>query len=146
METLDGLTTIRAFGWSEHNKELHAKLLDKSQQSTYLSGILQTWLKIMLNLCVALVACVFVAVGSQLPASTGLVGVALVTFMSAGDMLANLVQSYAFLQTATVALNRLKFFAESVSPEDNPVKAVTPPELWPAQGVVQLSDVSAGYK
>ncbi|OAR02077.1 hypothetical protein LLEC1_06376, partial [Akanthomyces lecanii] len=145
-ETLDGLVTIRAFGWSENSISLNDELLDKSQQSSYLSAMLQTWLKTMLNLCIAVVAAVFVGIASQLPTSTGLVGVALVTFMSAGDMLGNVIQSYTALQTSAVALNRLKFLQYGVFREDEPEKNTSLPEYWPAGGEVHLDAVSAAYK
>ncbi|KAJ3490459.1 hypothetical protein NLG97_g5781 [Lecanicillium saksenae] len=145
-ETLDGLATIRAFGWSESNIDLNAELLDKSQQSSFLSAMLQTWLKMVLNLCIALVAAVFVGIASQLPTSTGLVGVALVTFMFAGEMLGNVIQSYTALQTSAVALNRLRFLQEEVLREDEPEKNVSLPEIWPVEGVVQLDEVKAAYR
>lgn len=145
-ETLDGLVTIRAFGWAESNIDLNAELLDKSQQSSFLSAMLQTWLKLMLNLCIALVASVFVAIASQLPTSTGLVGVALVTFMSAGEMLGNVIQSYADLQLSAVALNRLKFLQDGVQREESREKIVSASEVWPTAGMVQLDEVSAAYR
>ncbi|TQV95595.1 hypothetical protein V2A60_000779 [Cordyceps javanica] len=145
-ETLDGLVTIRAFGWSENSIRLNDELLDKSQQSSFLSAMLQTWLKTMLNLCIAVVAAVFVAIASQLPTSTGLVGVALVTFMSAGEMLGNVIQSYTSLQTSAVALNRLKFLQAGVPREDDPEQNVSPCENWPREGAVRLDSVSVAYK
>lgn len=108
--------------------------------------MLQTWLRTMLNLCIAVVASVFVGIASQLPTSTGLVGVALVTFMSAGDMLGNVIQSYTALQMSAVALNRLKFLQDGVPREDEPEKDVSPPECWPAAGEVRLETVSVAYK
>ncbi|PQK08797.1 hypothetical protein BB8028_0001g08700 [Beauveria bassiana] len=145
-ETLDGLVTIRAFGWSESSIRLNDQLLDKSQQSSYLSAMLQTWLKMMLNLCIAMVASVFVGIASRLPASTRLVGVALVTFMSAAEMLGGVIQSYTALQTSAVALNRLKFLQDGVPPEHKPGQKMSTPESWPAEGAVQLDCVSAAYK
>ncbi|KAJ6780632.1 hypothetical protein PWT90_01728 [Aphanocladium album] len=145
-ETLDGLATIRAFGCSDSNIGLNAELLDKSQQSSYLSAMLQTWLKMMLNLCIALVASVFVGIASQLPTSTGLVGVALVTFMFAGEMLGNMIQSYTSLQTSAVALNRLRFLQEELLQEDEPEKNISLPEIWPLEGVIRLDEVKAAYR
>lgn len=145
-ETLDGLVTIRAFGWSANEISVGAKLLDKSQQSAYLSAMLQAWLKVNLSLCIALIAAVFVGVASQFPASTGLVGVALVTFMSAGEMLSNVIQNYTMLQTSAVGLSRLKFLQDSVKPEEKPSENVSVPELWPRDGAVSLENVVAAYK
>ncbi|OAA71497.1 ABC transporter, transmembrane domain, type 1 [Cordyceps fumosorosea ARSEF 2679] len=144
-ETLDGLVTIRAFGWSESSIRLNDELLDKSQQSSFISAMLQTWLKTMLNLCIGVIASIFVGIASRLPTSTGLVGVALVTFMSAGEMLGNVIQSYTALQTSAVALNRLKFLQDGVPREDEPEKNVSA-ENWPSEGTIQLDAVSAAYK
>ncbi|KAM3504353.1 hypothetical protein MY11210_008385 [Beauveria gryllotalpidicola] len=144
-KTLEGLVTIRAFGWSESSIRLNDQLVDKSQQSSYLSEMLQTWLRMMLNLCIAMIASVFVGIASRLPASTGLVGVALVTFMSAAELLGGVIQSYTALQTSAVALNRLKFLQDGVPPEYESEQIVSTPESWPLEGAVQLDCVSAAY-
>lgn len=102
----------------------------------------------MISLCVAVVAAVFVALASQYPTSAGFVGVALVNLMSLGEMLGNLVRNFAELQTAAVALSRLRLLQESVVSEDEQDTAEkdTPTRSWPEQGHIQIENVSAAYE
>lgn len=56
IESLSGLVTIRAFGWSDYFKELNLKLLDVSQKPYYLLFCIQRWLALLLDLMVAVMA------------------------------------------------------------------------------------------
>ncbi len=106
------------------------------------------WLSMMISLCVAVVSAVLVALASQYPTSTGFVGVALVSLMSFGQSLGNLVRGFAELQTAAVALSRLRLLQESVVGEDeqDATEKDTPSKSWPEQGVIKINGVSAAYE
>jgi ATP-binding cassette subfamily C (CFTR/MRP) protein 1 len=56
IESLSGLVTIRAFGWTDKFKELNLKLLDVSQKPYYLLFCIQRWLGLLLDLLVAALA------------------------------------------------------------------------------------------
>lgn len=146
METIDGLVTIRAFGWTSENIALNAALLDESQRSSYLLPILQQWLNLVLNLCVAGIATLFVVLATQLRTSAGLTGIGLVSLMSFGEMMGDLVRCYSQLQTATVALSRMRTLEKGVPNEDSDVHGSTPPDQWLTAGDVKLDRVYASYK
>jgi ATP-binding cassette, subfamily C (CFTR/MRP), member 1 len=57
-DVIDGLVTIRAFGWEQTFSENGIDLLDASQKPYYLLFCIQRWLNIMLDLFVAVVAVV----------------------------------------------------------------------------------------
>lgn len=101
----------------------------------------------MINLCVALVSAVLVALASQYPTSAGFVGIALVNLMSFGQSLGHLVRNYAELQTAAVALSRLRLLQESVISEDEQYGSEKiPSTAWPDHGTIQIHGVSAAYE
>ena len=56
LESLSGLVTIRAFGWTEAFEEQNVELLDKSQKPFYLLFCIQRWLALVLDLIVAALA------------------------------------------------------------------------------------------
>lgn len=79
LETLDGLATIRAFGWQRECHRLCDTLLDASQKPHYMLMTAQTWLSLVLDLIVAGEAVVVVGLAMFLRAHTDvtLLGVSL---------------------------------------------------------------------
>ena len=79
IESLSGLATIRAFGWTEHFKELNLKLLDVSQKPYYLLFCIQRWLGLLLDLMVAILGVILMVLVVKLrtDVSGGFVGLAL---------------------------------------------------------------------
>lgn len=55
LESLNGLVTIRAFGWAESFQEKNLDLLDASQKPYYLMFCIQRWLALVLDIIVSLV-------------------------------------------------------------------------------------------
>ena len=97
---------------------------------------------------VAVLSVIYITLATQLNISgPGITGIGLVSIMSFGSMLANIVRIYTQLETATGALARLKRFGEEVPDENcdgtqnNPV-----PQNWPFYGKLEIFNVSAGYK
>lgn len=78
-ETLSGLSTIRAFGWQEAETARNIKYLDASQRPFYLLFCIQRWLTLVLDLMVAGLAVIVIALAVCLRSSTavGLLGVSL---------------------------------------------------------------------
>lgn len=79
LETLDGLSTIRAFGWVEKSVQLNRRRLDDSQKPFYLLFCIQRWLGLVLDLMIAALAVIVIALATSLRNSTspGLLGVSL---------------------------------------------------------------------
>lgn len=79
LETMEGLATIRAFGWDDRFCEINLKQLDDSQKPYYLMFCIQRWLGLVLNLIVAAVAVIVVSLALSLKGTTtvGLLGVSL---------------------------------------------------------------------
>ncbi|KAF2470780.1 P-loop containing nucleoside triphosphate hydrolase protein [Lindgomyces ingoldianus] len=146
LDTMRGIATVRAFGWVAHGIEYNDKLLDNSLQPAYLLAAMQQWLRVVMQLLVAGLALVIVSLATQLNSNVGRTGTSLVTLLSFGNSLAELVQSYTDLETCIGAVSRLKTFTTSVKPEDRPTEDMEPPETWPSSGAIELRNVSASYK
>ena len=107
LETLDGIVTIRAFGWEEKYKESNIKHIDHSQRPYYLLYCIQRWLNLVLDLIVAALAVLVVSLALTLKHSTspGLLGVSLnnvlgeqmlsTFFESTNDILKRSAQPYS---------------------------------------------------
>ena len=77
LETLTGLTTIRAFGWQGHEITTNEKFLDESQRPYYMMISIQRWLSFALDLVGAGTAVTLVALAVNLREKTsgGMLGV-----------------------------------------------------------------------
>lgn len=65
LETLSGLACIRAYGWTENYLERNTELLNHSQKPYYLLWCIQRWLTLVLDLFVAGVAVLLVAISTN---------------------------------------------------------------------------------
>lgn len=81
LETINGLATIRAFGWSNFNQVLSNELLDSSQQPAYLLRMIQSWLALVLDLVTTFLALLVVTLAVVLRSNAGYAGIALVNIM-----------------------------------------------------------------
>lgn len=84
LESLAGIVTIRAFGWSSAYTEKNNTYLDQSQVPFYLLTAIQNWLNLVLELMVAGLITVIVglAVGLRSKVDPGYLGLALVAAVS----------------------------------------------------------------
>ncbi|KAK0130214.1 hypothetical protein ONS96_014922 [Cadophora gregata f. sp. sojae] len=147
METLSGLVTIRAFGWTEAYRNKNLRLLDASQKPYYLLLCIQRWLTLVLDLIVAGVAILLVilAVFLRHKISPGLLGIALVQVTSLGQTLAALIMQWTTLETSLGAVARIKSFSEDTPSELLEGEDGAPDSQWPAQGHLIFEGVSASY-
>lgn len=141
-----GLATYRAFGWVADGIAKNSNLLDNSQRPAYLLAMIQRWLAFTLDSVVAVLATVVVVLSTQLPSNTGFTGASLITFMTFGSSVTNLVRQYTQLEISLGAINRLKTFSEKVKPEQQPGEDVIPDELWPHKGEIEVRGISASYR
>jgi ATP-binding cassette subfamily C (CFTR/MRP) protein 1 len=146
IDTIKGLATFRAFGWTEHGIALNNSLLDTSQRPAYLLAMIQRWLGFTLQLVVAVLALVFVTLATQLRSNTAFSGASLITLMSFGDQLSMLVQMFTLLETSIGAVSRLKTFSDKVVSENLGGEDVVPPREWPLKGGIEINGVSASYE
>ncbi|KAJ5925239.1 hypothetical protein N7454_007878, partial [Penicillium verhagenii] len=149
IESLAGVTTIRAFSWTHATTNRMISMLDTAQKPYYLLLCIQRWLSLVLNLIVAAIAVLLV--GASLALRThvepGLLGIALVMMMDLGLTLSELIQNWTLLETSLGAIARIKEFAEETPSEESNSSIQTYNELseWPTQGEIIFSDASIGW-
>ncbi|KAH8653767.1 ABC transporter [Xylariales sp. PMI_506] len=147
LETLEGVPTIRAFGWQGFFVKDNAKKLDLTMRALYLLMCIQRWLNMVLDLTVLGLSILVVgfAIAFKETLTGGHIGIALNIVLQANVLLLGLVESWTNLETSLGAISRLRAFGRDVPPENKPGETNYPPEEWPANGTVALDRVSAGY-
>lgn len=149
LETASGAATVRAFGWQRPFDGVLRALLDRSQRPVYLLYCIQQWLALVLDLIVACLAVLLVAIvvvwrGSF---SAGAVGVSLVTVMTFNKTLTSLVKYWTMLETSIGAIGRVKSFVASTPTEEDAGKyqSASLPLNWPTVGEIEFTNVVATY-
>ncbi|GJC78756.1 ABC transporter atnG [Colletotrichum liriopes] len=149
-ETLNGVVTIRAFGWQPEFVKEQLRLLDISQGPYYLLFCIQRWLAIVLDLFVAVIATALVAFAVKLTNTTsgGAIGLSMVSLMGLNSSLSRLISSWTNLETSLGAIARLRDFVRDTPQEDgvNAQNLHTLPEGWPAVGAINIRNINARYK
>lgn len=147
IESLDGLITIRAFGWKPQYLKKSLSLLDSAQRPYYLLLAVQRWLTLVLNLVVAAVAIILVGVGIALRdrVQPGLMGVALVMMTNLGETMAAMIQAWTLLETSLGAISRVKSFAENTPQEEDGSDNTELEVDWPGSGAIEFASVFARH-
>lgn len=146
IDTIKGVATFRAFGWTDAAIEQNNAFLNTSQRPAYFLAMIQRWLSTVLDILIAVIALLIVALSTQLKSNAGFAGASMVSIISFGGFLAAFIQNYTMLETSLGAINRLKTFDDQTISEDLPGEDVTPPPSWPEKGRIVLENVSASYK
>ncbi|CAG9993921.1 unnamed protein product [Clonostachys byssicola] len=146
-ETLAGLSTIRAFGWSDAFLEENTRRLNMSQKPFYFMFCIQMWLHVVLDLFVAGMALALVSMATTMSRSTsqGRIALAMVTLLGFNHTLALFVGQWTQVETSLGAVTRLKIFMRDTPNEDDETETTLPLSDWPAQGAIEFEDISACY-
>ncbi|PYH46216.1 P-loop containing nucleoside triphosphate hydrolase protein [Aspergillus saccharolyticus JOP 1030-1] len=147
METLEGLPTIRGLGWQRSFVVECLRRLDESQKPYYLLYCIQRWLNVVLDLLVAALAVILIALATSLRDSTdpGKLGVSLTAIMAFSQNLQEVVTSWTSLETSLGAIARTRSFEMKTPIEHKPRETVKPPPSWPAEGRIEITSLSASY-
>lgn len=163
LETAQGATTIRAFGWEAPIGNENITTLDASQRPFYLLLCLKRWLNVVLNLLIAGIAVgtIWLAVGVFRRSTTGgQIGVALNVILVSNVTLLTLVESWTNLEISLGAVARLKEVDTNTPSEEEEQQQqqqqpggevhsyqdedILPPD-WPSAGAIEFHNVSARY-
>ncbi|KAH8122202.1 multidrug resistance-associated protein [Trichoderma asperelloides] len=146
-DTIAGVATLRAFGWTQESLDFNLGLLDNSQRPAYLLAMVQHCLTFILSALVTVLATLVVVLVTQVKEITGagLAGASMVSLMSLGDYVSHLILMYTLLEISIGAVSRLKSFRETVLPESSPEEDAMLPPLWPLYGSLDIKAVSASY-
>jgi ATP-binding cassette subfamily C (CFTR/MRP) protein 1 len=149
VETIEGLSSIRAFHWQADVISTNLRWLDQSQKPYYLLFCIQRWLILVLDLMVAATATILMAMAFSLRSTTsgGSLGVALTAILSFSQGLQSLMASWTQMETSLGAIARTKNLEGAVPPEDaNDNEVRRPPSSWPREGSIEFRHVYASYE
>lgn len=147
-DQVEGIATIRGFGWEERFAINNVEKLDISQRPLYLLLCLQRWLNVVLDLLIAGIAVILIAsaVIFRSTATGADMGIALNMVIAANTTLLRLVENWTTLETSLGAVSRLRSVDEDTPSEDKSWDCLEPSPEWPNMGSVKIKHVSAGYK
>ncbi|KAI1763558.1 putative ABC transporter [Hypoxylon sp. FL1150] len=147
LETVEGLETLRAFGWQKAMVEENILRLDHSQRPEFCLLCLQRWLNIVLDLLAAAIATLIVVITITLREQTtgGQVGVALNIVLLVNATLLKLVESWTTVEISLGAISRVKTLEETTPSEVEERECGDPPSSWPYKGSIELENVIATY-
>ncbi|OAQ98836.1 hypothetical protein LLEC1_04924 [Akanthomyces lecanii] len=145
-DTMKGIATYRAFGWTDKALALNRALLDSSIKPEFQLKMIQSWLSFVLGMLVAILAVTTIILATQLKADSGFTGASMVAIISFGGYLSSIIVNYTQLETSIGAVNRLKTFSDKTPGEDYAQSGTVWPVSWPEAGHVVLKRVSASYE
>ncbi|KAM0743621.1 hypothetical protein ACQRIT_001880 [Beauveria bassiana] len=147
LETLEGVATIRAFGWQQALSRDNTQKLNLSLRPDYMLTCVQRWPDLVLDLIVPGLAICIIGLGVVLKGTTtgGQIGLALNVVLQANRYILRLVSAWTRIETSLRAISRVRGFEQSVLPEEEPGQYPQPPTGWPARGAVDFVNVSASY-
>lgn len=146
-ETVEGLSTLRAFGWQEHFSATLLAFLDNSQRPYYLLFCIQRWLNLVLDLTVAAAAIIVVTLALLLPQSSspGNIGIALTSILAFGNSLQALISSWTTAETMLGSVSRTRTFERDTPREIDAVDGCEDPDDEWTKGDVQFHDFTVAY-
>ncbi|PYI24555.1 putative ATP-binding cassette transporter [Aspergillus violaceofuscus CBS 115571] len=152
LETLSGLVTIRAFGWTSVFEDQSLALLDESQRPFYLLFCIQRWLELALDLSVAVLGATLMVLVVKLRGTlgTGYVGLAILNVITFSQSLSQILRNWADLETSIGAIARIRECVAQTPSEDQPGETVGLAEdvdwsSWPSRGAIEFQNVCASY-
>lgn len=148
LEALNGLSSIRAYGWTEDYHRRNQIALDASQRPSYLLYCIQRWIGLVLDLIVACIAVIVIAVAISMKGSPSmnLLGIALFNIVNFSGTLQTLVTYWIGLETSIGAVSRIRSYVLQATTEDLDSETEAVPEDWPQQGGIDITGLSASYE
>ncbi|KAF2968293.1 hypothetical protein GQX73_g5239 [Xylaria multiplex] len=145
---IEGLETIRAFGWSEAVRQDNIRCVNDAQRPEFMLLCLQRWLNIVLDLLAAAIAASVLAIAVALRGhvSGGQIGVALNIMLVVNGTLLKLVVSWTNLENSLGAISRIKLLEMTTPSEGGSLSSLAPSESWPPRGHIKINNISASYK
>lgn len=156
LESLSGLVTIRAFGWSSRFEEQNLELLDASQKPFYLLFCIQRWLGLALDLAVTFLGVILMVMIVKLRSEVGggYVGLAILNVITFSQSLSQIIRNWTLLETSIGAIARVREFVNTTENENRPEEVLPLPDdgnnvsgspSWPPRGAIEFHNVSASY-
>ncbi|OKO90619.1 Multidrug resistance-associated protein 1 [Penicillium subrubescens] len=148
VETMQGITVIRAMRWQTPFQTRLQDLLNQSQKPFYMLFCIRQWLQLVLDCIVMALAVVLVSLVVSLRGqfSAGSIGVALNLILVFSQDLMQFIKSWTVLETSIGAVARIQEFVETTpSEEQHQNEHATVSPHWPERGHLTFDRVTASY-
>lgn len=148
-ETVQGLASIRSFGWQDSFKDLFYNRLNDSQRPFYLMFCIQRWLAVVLECVTAgfVLLLVGLVIGLRNRVDIGFLGVAMSNIINLSSTMANTVEVWVQLETSIAAIQRIRDFEKETPSEIKTARPTTVlDQSWPTQGAINIQNVTASYQ
>lgn len=149
LETIQGITTIRAFGWETHFQKETQLRVNSSQKPVYMLFCVQQWLTLVLDLVVGGIAVLLAAVVTSLKGnfSAASIGVALNLLLTFNQTITRTIKMWTMVEISIGAVSRVRDFVQdtpSTKRDFNPESGRLPDVA--CNGAIDFEDVSAGHR
>ncbi|RYP57812.1 hypothetical protein DL769_009262 [Monosporascus sp. CRB-8-3] len=150
LKSVEGLASIRAFGWRRHVAKENVQNLNASQKAEFLRLSLQRWLNLALDLIGAAMAIIVVATITiqRDRISPGQAGVALNVMLVANATLLELVDGWTTMELNLGAMARVRSLEQKLESQKECYKsgALELPLSWPSRGALKFKGATAVYQ
>ncbi|KAF4440782.1 hypothetical protein F53441_12190 [Fusarium austroafricanum] len=141
LESLDGLATVRAYGWAPWYLRRGFEVLQRSQVPFHFLQSAQVTLNLSVDLFVATLALVVISIAVVMRnTSGGSLGLALFSIVGLGQSVKGVVFFWTSLEITLGAVARIKDFTQETKSEH--VSDVQPPPEWPSKGEIRFDNVT----
>jgi ATP-binding cassette subfamily C (CFTR/MRP) protein 1 len=148
LEIIQGVSTIRAFGWQPQFQERGQHLLNESQRPVYALYSIQQWLTIVLDLLIGAVAVTVVATTTLLrdQFTGGSVGVALNLVLTFSQSLNSMIKFWTQMEISIGAVKRVQQFVQETPSEERDIPPRSLEPSWPSQGKIEFSNIRVQFE
>ena len=147
---IGGLPTIRAFNKIKEFNDINAGKVDHNVRGYYITSVIENWLYIRLQLLSVLfttASCITIILAvTYLGLSPGVAGLGLTYMLRITESLGELVESFANLEAGMNAVERINYYSNSIEREAEETSDNPPPDDWPEQGEIQVSNLEMRYR
>ncbi|CAI4222681.1 unnamed protein product [Auanema sp. JU1783] len=148
-ETIQGVSTIRAFGWSDMFIKQNRDKLYTFTKCSYFSMISSSWLGVRLevlgNFLIFVTALLSVLAKYDGSMNAGFIGLSVSSILSITFMMGLFILKLSDLETNIVSVERVREYTE-LTPEAKWQSERLLPRGWPAKGRIVFNDYSTRYR
>lgn len=144
LESLDGLATVRSFGWADWYMRRGIEVLGRAQVPYHHLQSAQVTLNLSVDLFVATLAVVVISIAvSTSGASASSTGLALFSIVGLGISVKGVVYFWTSLEITLGALARIRDFTQETKSENDCDTEPSPD--WPSNGSVRFEDITVSH-
>ncbi|CAI5456632.1 unnamed protein product [Caenorhabditis angaria] len=149
-ETLQGISTIRAFQWNQDFIERNDKHVETNVKCSYYSQMANRWLSIRLELLGNIVifsAAILAIMGKTYGMTAGMLGLSVSYSLNITFMLNMFVRQINEVETNIVSVERIDEYTKTkTEAEWRNENSKNLPESWPESGSLNIDDYSCRYR